>query len=178
MNQNKSKAPRIPHQGLRTGFTVVVSVLLAIVISTLISHQRISKPLQNRMGSLKESQKRLADSVNNCLEQLQKHSASIDSIKNDIYSVSHDSVNSTALLMRIQKQFETRDEWINTRLSVIEKRHEHICETVDHLRKEFKNYEQSIDRKYSELLKNDRQLKNALDAIDRKLEELERRSDF
>ena len=178
MNQNKSKVPRIPHQGLRTGFTVFVSVLLAIAISTLISHQRISRPLQNRMDSLAESRKRLADSVNNCLEQLQKQSAAIDSIENDIYSVTHDSVNSTALLMRIQKQFETTDELVNTRLSVIEKRHEHICETVDHLRKEFKNYEQSIERQYSELLKNDRQFKNALDAIDGKLEELERRSDF
>lgn len=177
MNQNVK--PRLTeHKAVQTGAIVFISVLLAVLISAVIAHQKISKLLKTRLDSIENVQARLDSSMNDCYERLQQQTLMLDSIKNDIYSASHDSVSSTAMLLRIQNQLDESKKIMNARLSVIEKRHEHICESVDHIRKEFKQVEAGLDKQYSELVKNDRQIKNSMDALDRKFEELERRADF
>lgn len=160
------------------GVTILASVVLAVLISAFISQRQIKSKVQQKVDSLNKTQDGITEQLDQCLDQINNQSKAIDTLKSDIYSVSRDSVTTNARIVGIESHLNAIQTNLNTRLSVIEKRHDHICEAVGNIQKQLKKHESYTEKQINELKKKDIQFRGTIDEINRKIEELQRRSGF
>ena len=174
-NANKQKHGHPQAVRVLIGAVILVSVIIAMVVTLLITRQTVAEPLQEEIKTLAITNKLLNAHLEDLNRNLTEQSQQIEDLKKDLYVPAGDTGNALAMAVSLRKAMEEQDNKILERLSVLEKRHENACETLQITQDALNKIERQLEGQNKELREQSRQFKNAIGDLERRLDEFDKR---